>query len=128
MGALNAAAANELLDHVNLVGSYTPTSPLKCRLMTANGSATAAGTEVTGGSYAPQTIAFAAASGGQAASSGALTFSGVPAVTVAGIEIWDSAGTPVRLWWGALDTPRTTSSGAAMNFADGSIIVSFPTA
>jgi hypothetical protein len=64
MGALATAVANKTLDHLNLTAAYTPTGPLKLRLMTVNGSAAAAGIEVTGGTYASQTIEFAAASGG----------------------------------------------------------------
>jgi hypothetical protein len=95
---------------------------LKLRLMTANGSASAAGTEVTGGSYSSKTIAFNAASGDSAAHTADITFTGMPAVTVVGVEIWDSAGTPVRLWWGALTSSRTTLSGDDLKFAAGSII------
>lgn len=124
MGALTATLDNKILDHVNLTTSYTPTSPLKLRLMTANGSAASAGTEVTGGSYSPQTIAFAAASGGSAAHSANITFSGMPAATVVGLEIWDSAGTPVRLWWGALSASKTVSAGDSLSFPAGSVIVS----
>lgn len=122
MGALTATLDSKILDHVNLTTSYTPTSPLKLRLMTANGSASAAGTEVTGGSYSPQTIAFAAASGGSAAHNADITFSGMPACTVVGLEIWDSAGTPVRLWWSALSASKTVSAGDSISFPSGSII------
>jgi hypothetical protein len=59
MGALATAVANKTLDHLNLTAAYTPTGPLKLRLMTVNGSAAAAGIEVTGGTYASQTIEFA---------------------------------------------------------------------
>jgi hypothetical protein len=124
LGALTATLDNKLVDHVNLTASYTPTSPLKLRLMTANGSASAAGTEVTGGSYGSQTIAFDAASGGSAGNDADITFSGMPACTVVGLEIWDSAGTPVRLWWGPLSTSKTVSAGDAVSFPSGSVIVS----
>lgn len=124
MGALTTTLDNKILDHVNLTASYTPTSPLKLRLMTANGSVSAAGTEVTGGSYASQTIAFNAASAGSAAHSADITFSGMPACTVVGLEIWDSAGTPVRLWWGALTTSKTLAASDSIRFPAGSVIAS----
>lgn len=129
MGALNVAASRELLDHINLVGSWTPTGPLMLRLMSANGSASAAGTEVTGGSYAPQAIAFASADvNAVAASSADITFSDMPAGDVVGVEIWDSSGTPLRLWWGALTATKTVAAGGPINFPAGSITVAFPTA
>lgn len=114
---------NKILDHVLLTASYTPTSPLKLRLMTANGSASAAGTEVTGGSYSSKTIAFNAASGGSAAHTADITFGSMPACTVVGLEIWDSAGTPVRQWWGPLSASRTVAAGDSITFNAGSIIL-----
>jgi hypothetical protein len=93
--------------------------------MTANGSASSAGTEVVGGSYASQTITFDAATGGSAASAAEITFSAMPAVTVVGVEIWDSAGSPVRLWWGALNSSRTLIAGDDLKFPAGSVLVSF---
>lgn len=125
MGALTTTADNKLLDHINLVASYTPTTPLKLALVTANGSVSAAGTEVTGGSYARQTITFAAASGGSASNSADITFTSMPACTVVGLEVYDSAGTPVRLWWGALTSAKTLASGDDIKFPSGNILVSF---
>lgn len=119
MANLTSTFDNKILDHINLVTSYTPTTPLKLALVTVVGSAGSAGTEVAGGSYARQTITFAAASSGTAANSNAITFT-LPACTVVGVEIWDNAGTPVRLWFGTI-TSRTflasdTYSVAAAQF------------
>jgi hypothetical protein len=125
VGALTTTADNKLLDHINLVASYTPTTPLKLALVTANGSVSAAGTEVTGGSYARQTITFAAASGGSASNSTDITFTSMPACTVVGLEVYDSAGTPVRLWWGALTSAKTLASGDDIKFPSGNIVTAF---
>lgn len=124
MSALTTTLANKALDHLNLTASYTPTGPLKLKLMTAGGTATTAGTEVTGGSYTSKTITFSAASGGSAASAADITFSAMPAATVVGVEIWDSAGTPARLWYGPLTASRTLAAGDDLKFAAGSVIVS----
>lgn len=122
MGALVQAEANRLVDASLASASYSaPTSPIKGRLMTANGSATSAGTEVSGGSYAPQTIAFASASGGAAANSGTVNYTGMPAATIVGLELWDNAGTPRRQWWGALSASKTTNSGDTFSFAASSV-------
>jgi hypothetical protein len=43
----------------------------------------------------------------------------MPAATVNGVEIWDSAGTPVRLWWGPLTTPRSLQAGDELKFSAG---------
>lgn len=122
MGALVQTIANKAMDHINAVTPFTePTSPLKLKLMTANGSATSAGTEVTGGSYVAQTITMGSSSAGVAANTNAITFSAMPADTVVGVEIWDTAGTPLRLWWGAVTTSQTYASGNNATVAVGAI-------
>lgn len=80
-------------------------------LVTAAGDDATAGTEVVGGSYARQTLTVAAASSGATTNSANLLWTGMPATTVVGWEIWDSAGTPVRLWYGPLDAPKTLAAG-----------------
>src|SRR5487761_187597 len=96
-----------------------PTGAMKLALDTVNGTATAAGTEVTGGSYARQTVAFSAASAGSTSNSGVINFTSMPAATTTGIEIYDSAGTPVRKWFGALSSIVPTASGDTLSFAVG---------
>ncbi len=95
-----------------LTGNSTtaPTAPLKLRLMTANGNDTTGGTQVTGGSYTSQTVTFSAASSGSTSNSSDVTFTGMPSATVTGAEIWDSAGTPVRWWYGALNANKVVAA------------------
>lgn len=112
---------NELLDALVGTSTYSVTGAIKLRLMTANGSDASAGTEVTGGSYVAQTIAFTTASSGAIENSGAISFTGMPAATVVGIEIYDSAGSPKRLLYGALTSPRTVTAGDTVQFASGAI-------
>ena len=122
---LSNTAENLMLDWVLGVGTPTrPTTPLKVALVTAAGSDTAAGTEVTGGSYARQNLAVAAAVGGATSNSADLVFTGMPAATVVGVEIWDSAGTPVRLWYGALSASRTVSAGDELRLTAGALQLS----
>ena len=110
---LTDTAENFALNWLTQNTTTAPTGALKCRLMmTTNGSDSAAGTEVAGGSYTPQTVTFGAASSGATSNSSDLTFSGMPACPVVGVEIWDSAaGTPIRWWWGALSASKTVNSG-----------------
>ncbi|MFF9118278.1 hypothetical protein ACF09Y_22210 [Streptomyces massasporeus] len=123
--SLSNTAENLTLDWVLGVGTPTrPTTPLKVALVTANGTDTAAGTEVTGGSYARQNLAVAAAVGGATANSADLVFTGMPAATVVGVEIWDSAGTPVRLWYGPLTASRTVSAGDELVLSAGQLTLS----
>lgn len=112
---------NQLLDALVGTSSYSMTTPAKLALMTSNGNDSTPGTEVTGGSYARQTIAFDAASGGSIANNAVINFTGMPAATVVGIEIYDSAGTPKRLAYGALSANKTTASGDTLQFGAGNI-------
>lgn len=114
---------NQLLDALFGNASFSVTGDIKLALMTANGDDASAGTEVTGGSYARQTIVFDAAASGATQNTSAISFTGMPAVTVVGIEIYDSAGSPKRLMYGALTTSRTVTAGDTVQFAIGAIDV-----
>jgi hypothetical protein len=100
------------------------------RLMTANGSGTANGTELgTSAGYTAVTgitpAAFSAAvtTTGATSNTGLLSITNMPAATITGIEIWDSAGTPIRHWYGALTASKTTALGDTLSFAIGAITV-----
>lgn len=134
MGALDQTHANAILDaSFDRSGASVrlSTGPMHCRYMTANGSATANGTELaTGGGYtqgagAP-TFTTAAASSGSEASNSAITTTNMPANTIVGIEVWDQAGTPARKWWGALTASRTTNAGDTFTIASGSLTAALP--
>lgn len=121
MANLVQVEANKILDASSGTAAYTaPTTPIKVALVTATGTATAAGTEVTGGSYARQTVTFAAAATGGNSSNVALTYTSMPAATITGVDEYDSAGTPVRRWFGALSASKTTNSGDTFTIASGS--------
>jgi hypothetical protein len=115
---------NRCLDFIMGNTATAPTTPLKVALVTAAGTDTTNGTEVTGGSYARQTITAGAAVNGATANSADLVFSGMPAATVVGVEIWDSAGTPVRLWYGNLSASRTVAAGDELRLTAGSLTLS----
>lgn len=134
MGALDQTHANAILDaSFDRSGASVrlSTGPMHCRYMTANGSAISNGTELatsggyTAGSGAP-TFTTAAASAGSEASNSAVTTTNMPAATIVGIEIWDSAGTPLRKWWGALTASKTTNSGDTFLIASGSLTAALP--
>lgn len=115
-----SAEAARLIDASNGTTTFAaPTTPMKIALVTVIGSATAAGTEVTGGSYARQSVTWGAAAGNPATStnSNAQNFTGMPAATVVGIDEFDSNGTPRRSWWGNLTANKTTNSGDTLSFA-----------
>jgi hypothetical protein len=88
-------------------------------LVTATGTAAAAGTEVAGGSYARQQITFAAPSAGSIASNVALTYTSMPACTVTGVDEYDANNT-TRRWFGALSASKTVNAGDTFSIASGS--------
>lgn len=111
-----------------LTGNSTtaPTMPYMVRLMTANGSDSAAGTEVVnsgGSTYSPQSVAFPAAvgSGGPVGSTADVVFTNMPACTVVGVELWDSAGTPFRWWWGAAVASQVVNAGGTLRILAGQL-------
>lgn len=119
--ALTNTAENRMLDWILGLSSTAPTTPMEVALVTAAGSDTTAGTEVTGGSYARQTLTVGAASAGATSNSADLVFAGMPAATVVGVEVWDSAGSPVRLWYGPLAASRTVAAGDELRILAGEL-------
>jgi hypothetical protein len=47
----------------------------------------------------------------------------MPATTVVGVEIYDSAGTARRSWVGPLTASKTTTAGDSLSFSASSITV-----
>lgn len=107
-----------------------PTTPMMLRLSTTVGTATTVDTEVVnagGSTYAPQNLstALANASAGSITNSAAVvTFTNMPAATINGVSIWDSSGTPVRKWFGALTAAKTTGLGDTLSFATSTLSAS----
>jgi hypothetical protein len=125
MANLVTVEANSLLAASSAQTTYpAPTGSLKVALVTATGTASAAGTEVVnagGSTYARQTITFAAASGGSISSNVALTYTNMPGpITVTGVDEYDSAGTPIRRWFGNLQSSKTTNLGDTFTINSGS--------
>lgn len=122
--AWDQAEASRVLRASLGISAYTaPTTPIMERLMTANGSASSNGTQVTGGSYAAQNLstALGTESNGAVSNTTAVSHTGMPVATVVGTEFWDSAGTPRRQFWGALTASKTTASGDTLSFAAGQL-------
>jgi hypothetical protein len=71
----------------------------KLRLLSAAATESTTGTALSGGSYADQTLTFAAASGGSKATSAAQSYTNLVAGDIQGWSIVDSAGTNTK-WYG----------------------------
>lgn len=114
-------------------GGAVPAAPATwyVALCTTAPSDSAAGTEVTGGSYARvavtnNTTNFPAPTTGVVANGTAITFPAPTANwgTVTHFELWDAASAGTRRYWGALTTSRTVNNGdSAPSFAAGALTV-----
>jgi hypothetical protein len=117
--------------------AFTVTPPFHLRLYTTPGTETASGTENTSSNspgYAALgsslgTSAFGTFTSGASTNVNAVTWTATGTWTagVAGIEIWDTAGTPVRYLWGPLSTAigaNVVISGDTVSFAASSISAS----
>jgi hypothetical protein len=111
MAAIVQAQANAILTATLAIGgsnSVGATSPMKMKLTTGTApTSTTAGTELSATGYTAggTAITFATASGGSTSgptgSAISWTNSGGTAWTgIVGLEIWDTAGTPLRWWFG----------------------------
>jgi len=81
--------------------------------------------EVTGGSYARQLEALAAASGGSKTNSGAaIDFTGMPTATVTHFGVWDASSGGNFLWGGALIASKSVTSGDTFRFPTSSLTFS----
>lgn len=128
MGNIVTTEATALLQSSVAGTAYTaPTTPIKLALITTTtpSTAAAAGSEVSGGSYSRMTITWNSASAGSISNSASISFTGMPACTVGGIEIWDNAATPVRRWFGTLTggVTKTLGAGDTISFAASAISI-----
>lgn len=102
--------ANRVLDN-----SLVASSPVD--LVTAMGTAAAAPTKVVGGSYAVQTPTWAAAASAAKSNSAVVTYSGLPAATVVGIDVQNVV--PARTWFSPFATSKVVNAGDSIVFAVG---------
>lgn len=114
---------NKILEHVLKNTAYTSPTTVYLALYTSNPTDADTGTEVTGGSYARQTITFAAASGGTIVSNNAQTFTDLPAATITHWGLSDALSGGNLLIHDALTSAKTTSANDDLTFASGYITV-----
>lgn len=132
MSAFAQTQAVNILNGTFIPASYVAiTAPIKIKQMSVTPSESAGGTELSGSGFTAGGIAIswnapATATGTYSGTIGnqALTISNAPAGTVNGVDIVDSAGSPRRLMWGALTTPRTLAAGDTLSYPANAIVAS----
>ena len=105
--------------------SYTSPSTVYLGLFTSDPTDANSGTEVSGGSYARQSITFGAPSNGVTSNTAAIEFPQATGSwgTVGWIGIMDSLTTGNLLYHTALDASKTIASGDIFKIAIGSLSV-----
>lgn len=125
---IDSTMANAILDALypnsgtKTIGAVTITGPTHTRLMTANGSDTAAGTELsTSGGYTAggASTTYAGASAEAKSSNADTSWTNMPAATLTGVETWDTSGTPLRIQWAGFASSVTTASGDTLTIPSG---------
>lgn len=121
----------KVLDWLNGADVEQPVAPLMVRLTSTAPTDSAPGTEVTGNVYAPvaANLGAAATTGGTSKITNAatVTVAGIDtaaAKSVSGVEIWDSAATPVRVAYQAFGSPVSIPAGQPAEFAAGQLSLS----
>ena len=111
MAMLSTYLENALLNATLRNTAYTSPATVYLALYTSNPTAADTGTEVTGGSYARQSIAFSAPSGGTTSNSATINFTAMPACTVTHMGIRDAAAAGNLLYFGPLSASKVVNSG-----------------
>ena len=115
---------NKLVEHALGLTTYTKPTNVYLALMLTDPTIDNTGTEVSGGSYARQQLSLAAASDGRCATNAAVTFSSLPASTIAYYAIYDASTNGNLLYFGRFEQPIVRTAGQSLVFASGNIAIS----
>jgi hypothetical protein len=128
MSAASDYLENKLLDHTLRNTAFSQPSALYLGLFTADTGleANSPSAEVSGGSYARKTVAFAAASSGSAATNATVTFDTATANwgTITHVAVMDASSSGNVLFWGAVTTSKTIENGDTFQVSSGNLTIS----
>ena len=112
----------KVLDHVFAGTAYTAPTTLYVALFTAAPSDSGGGTEVSGGAYARQTIAFTT-SGDTTSNNAAMEFPTATANygTVTHVGIYDASSAGNLMAWAALTSSKTIETGDVFRIPSGDL-------
>jgi hypothetical protein len=128
MTAFSNFLENKILDHTlrGSTGAYTAPATIYVGLFTASPTDANSGTEVSGGSYARQVMAFAtAASNGSISNSATVTFPTATANwgTITHIGLYDALTSGNLLYWGAVVQSKVVANGDTFSISTGNFTV-----
>jgi len=116
---------NKVLDHVLRNTSYTSPTTVYVGLFTSDPTDAGTGTEVSGGSYARQTLSVTTASGGIVTSSADVTFPQATAQwgTITHLGLLDAITSGNLLMHTALTTSKSIDNGDILKISSGNLTV-----
>ena len=116
---------NKVLDHVLRNTSYTSPTTVYVGLFTSDPTDAGSGTEVSGGSYARQTLSVTTASGGIVTSSADVTFPQATAQwgTITHLGLLDAITSGNLLMHTALTTSKSIDNGDILKISSGNLTV-----
>jgi hypothetical protein len=125
MAEISNYLENALINGTIRATSYTAPTTVYVGLYTSDPTDANTGTEVTGGSYARQSVTFAAPSNGSSASNADITFPQATANwgTVGWIGILDASSSGNLLYHTVLDASKTIETGDIFKIASGNLTV-----
>jgi len=125
MTAMSDYLENALVNATLRGQAYTAPATVYMALFTSDPTDAATGTEVTGGAYARQSMAFAAPSNGASSNSADVLFPVATAGwgTVTHFAIYDAATAGNMLYYGVLTTAKTISSTDQLKVAAGDVTI-----
>lgn len=125
MSEMSNYLENALINGTIRATTFTAPTTIYVALYTTDPTDADVGTEVTGGSYARQSVTFAAPSNGVSASSATITFPTATASwgTVTHIGLRDASTAGNLLYHTPLDASKTIGSGDVFQITSGSLTV-----
>jgi hypothetical protein len=116
---------DKIIDHILRAQAFTPPATIYVGLFTAAPSDAGGGTEVSGGSYARQSVALSAASGGASSNSADITFPQATADwgTIGWLALFDAVSAGNMLMWSALDASKVINNGDTFKINAGDLDV-----
>jgi hypothetical protein len=123
MGSFSDYMENQIINHMLRNQAYTPPSTLYVALYTVSPSDAGGGTEVSGGSYARQTVTFSVASSGSTSNSADITYPQATADwgTIVAIGVLDASTGGNLIAWGALTANKTVNNGDQFKIPAGNL-------
>lgn len=116
------AIRDQVLNKLLSGTAITATNVTHMSLHSAQPDATGS-SEISGGSYAREAIAFDAAALGVSANSGLVTFANLPTATITHVGLWTAVSGGTFIWRGTLAASKSVTPGDTLEFAVGAVDV-----